>query len=128
MTKRMTNKRRTPVVLIITGIIAAMLGSALAQQDPIQTKPGPISFGKPTEIVMNQAASANIDLRKLPQTKPVKQERPEREEPAVERTAIEQGPVPPPEVTTPSVPAQNAPAPSPLISFDGLDFANWGAG
>src|SRR6185503_6528017 len=30
--------------------------------------------------------------------------------------------------TTPSVPTLNAPAPEATANFDGLDFANWGAG
>src|SRR5438270_5209854 len=124
----MSNKKRLLLALIFTLMIVAMLGSALAQQDAVQNKPEPFSAGKPTEHVMRRGASRAMDLRKLPQTPPEKRERPEREDPDIERTAIQRGSNPLPEVVTPSVPAQNAPAPSPIMSFDGLDFANWGAG
>jgi hypothetical protein len=128
MNYKMTNTNRIRFVLLTTGLIVAMLGSALARQDPIATQPGPVSFGKPIEIVMSRGASTTTDLRSLPQTPPDKVERPEREDPDIERTAIQRGVNPPPEVSTPSVPAQNAPAPPPIMNFDGLDFANWGAG
>jgi hypothetical protein len=128
MTNKMPNWKRTPFALLITVMIVAMVGSALARQDLVATQPGPVSFGKPIEIVMTRGASTTTDLRSLPQTPPEKRERPEREEPDIERTAIQRGVNPPPEVSTPSVPAQNAPAPPPIMNFDGLDFANWGAG
>lgn len=124
----MTDRRRIFIFLIMTGMIATMLGSALARQDLVSTNPGQVSFGKPTEISMTRAASTNIDLRNLPKTPPQKFERPEREEPDVERTAISNGIKPPSESITPSVPVQSAPAPPPIMSFDGLDFATWGAG
>jgi len=115
-------------MLIITLMIVAMLGSALAQQDLVDSKPGAVSFGKPTELQMLRGASTNVDLRTLPKTPPEKFERPEREEPDVERTAIQNGIKPPSEAITPSVSALTAPAPAPIMNFDGLDFANWGAG
>src|SRR5258708_2044954 len=75
---------------------------------------------------MTRAASVRLDLRLLPQTPPVRKDRPEREDPAVTPHEI-QGIVTP---TTPSflMPAINAPSPSPMANFAGLDFANWGAG
>lgn len=115
-------------MLIITGMIVAMLGSALAYQDSVESRPGAVSFGKPTELQMLRGASTNVDLRTLPKTPPQKFERPEREDPEIERTVIQKGINPTPEVITPSVPALNAPAPPPIMNFDGLDFANWGAG
>jgi mucin-19 len=71
------------------------------------------------------------DLRTLPQMPPEKFERPEFEEPKVT-------PVPYPgtpagtssgtAAVTANPPSPSGPAPSPSISFDGLDFANFGAG
>jgi len=66
-----------------------------------------------------------MDLRLLPQTAPRKEERPEREEPEFHPVELPGGPT----VSAPLVvPGPTAPAPAPNISFDGLDFANWGAG
>src|SRR5258708_38639432 len=101
MTKRNTDRSRIHIMLIITLMIVAMLGSALAQQD-LDSKPGAVSFGKPTELQMLRGASTNVDLRTLPKTPPEKFERPEREEPDVERTAIQNGIKPPSEAITPS--------------------------
>ncbi|MEO8683027.1 MAG: carboxypeptidase-like regulatory domain-containing protein, partial [Vicinamibacterales bacterium] len=84
---------------------------------------------------MQRARSFDGDLRALTQTTPVRRrERPEREAPEV-------SPVPLPgtipvdasagEPVAPGAgipPAANAPAPGPVASFDGLDFATWGAG
>ena len=67
------------------------------------------------------------DLRSLPQTRPERFERPELPEPEPHPTVY---PGTQPQLT-PSTPAQlgpSAPAPSPFTSFDGLDFATWGAG
>jgi hypothetical protein len=85
---------------------------------------------KPREERLTKANSFDGDLRDLPYQRPVKRERPERE-----------GPEPNPtfypgttassvttESQTPSIPTISAPAPTPSASFDGLDFANWGAG
>ncbi len=124
----MTKMKRTPFALFIVLIMVLMLGSVWARQDPIQTQPGSTSLGKPTEIIMKRGASTTLDLRRLPQIPPRKRERPERGDPQIERTAIQKGINPPPDVTTPSVPPINAPAPPPIMNFDGLDFANWGAG
>src|SRR5215467_3779256 len=122
------NKRQIFLTLIFAAIIAAMLGGALAQQQP----PGPssrtFSAGKPTELSMKRGASTQIDLRALPQIPPVRRERPEREEPEIERTEINRGNNIRTEAVAPAIAPQSAPAPSPTASFDGLDFANWGAG
>src|SRR5437879_2071045 len=101
MTKRKTDRRRIQFVLILTGMIVAMLGSALARQDLVSTNPGQASIGKPTEISMARNGTTNIDLRNLPKTPPQKFERPEREEPDVERTAISSGIKPPSESIAP---------------------------
>lgn len=82
----------------------------------------------PREERLQRAGSFDGDLRSLRDNAPVKKrERPERE-----------GPQPTPvQLTTPSEPipsgidvpqALNAPAPGPSASFEGLDFATWGAG
>ena len=124
----MINRRRIFLTLIFTAIIAAMLGSAMAQREPLRPTSGPASAGKPTELVMRRGASTQMDLRRLPQIRPRKRERPEREDPEIERTEIQRGNNLQLEAVTPSVAPQSAPAPSPIASFDGLDFANWGAG
>jgi hypothetical protein len=90
----------------------------------IVTAPGPVSGGPPTEISMRGAGSTQLDLRLLPQTPPVRQERPEREAPDVTPVPIGTTAVP----RLPSLPAQSAPAPSTLVNFPGLDFNTWGAG
>jgi hypothetical protein len=70
------------------------------------------------------------DVRTLPQIPPEKFELPEREEPrprpklapgTATSSSSQVAPVPNP-------PSPSAPAPAPSTSFDGLDFANWGAG
>jgi hypothetical protein len=84
---------------------------------------------KPQELRLQKAHEFKGDLRELPQTPPVKRERPEREaperEPRIAPGTIEAS-------LTTSTPAETnapaAPAPTPLITFDGLDFATWGAG
>jgi hypothetical protein len=102
------------------------LGVRTASEDEIAPKPGPVSAGPPIEVTMNRASGGNLDLRLLPQTPPVRKDRPEREDPIVTPHEI-QGIVIPPSPSFP-VPESNAPAPSPAANFAGLDFANWGAG
>src|SRR4051794_5356547 len=87
--------------------------------------PGPVSAGPPKEGSMRRAGSTQLDLRFLPQTLPVRQERPEREPPIVRPVTI-QGKVVPPNRNISAPAPQNAPAPSPSTSFLGLDFASWG--
>src|SRR5215472_1250031 len=122
------NKRRIFLTLTFAAMIAAMLGGALAQQQPQGLPSRPFSAGKPTELSMRRGASRQIDLRTLPQIPPVRRERPEREEPEIERTEIKRGNNIQTESVAPAIAPQSAPAPSPSASFDGLDSANWGAG
>src|SRR5207244_7248897 len=71
------------------------------------------------------------DLRALPQIPPEKFERPEFEEPKVAPIPFPgTASAPAPSAATPSAstPSPSNPAPSPSANFDGLDFANWGAG
>lgn len=70
------------------------------------------------------------DLRTLPNISPEKFERPEREEPKANPRFL---PGTKPSNSRQARPVRSsqspsAPAPAPNITFDGLDFANWGAG
>ena len=49
--------------------------------DVVVGKPGPIPFGKPVEQQLKRASSLHFDLRSLPQTRPVQQDRAELPEP-----------------------------------------------
>ena len=121
-------KKRRIFLTLIFAILVSMLGSALAQQELSATTSSPSSAGKPTELIMRRGGSTQADLRRLPQIPPKKRERPELEDPEIERAEIQRGNNVQAEAVTPSVAPQSAPAPSPIASFDGLDFANWGAG
>src|SRR5205807_3118552 len=71
------------------------------------------------------------DLRALPQIPPEKFERPEFEEPKVAPIPFPgtaSAPAQPAATTSASTSSPSNPAPSPSANFDGLDFANWGAG
>ena len=83
---------------------------------------------RPKELHLKKAHPFDGDLRKLPNRKPVRKWRPEREPPPhVPR--IHPGTTAPATPSGPTQPAVSAPAaPAPNISFEGLDFANWGAG
>src|SRR6266545_4435527 len=85
----------------------------------------------PIESRLIKAHSFDGDLRDLPYVKPVHKERPEREPPDTVR--VHYGPpiVAPaegPDQAGVSAVEAAAPAPVPDITFDGLDFATWGAG
>jgi hypothetical protein len=89
-------------------------------------KPGPIPFGPPLELQLKRADSKRFDLRSLPQTKPVQQERAELPDPVFHPVTV-QGVVPEPSLPIgPPVPL--APAPAPTAVYEGLDRFNWGAG
>jgi hypothetical protein len=108
---------------------------AHGQIAPTTARP-PQHRAKPRELAMRRAAGprhgGELDLRSLPQARPVRRERPEREGPdllpstIVDETTSETSALAP---SAPSLtPGPSAPAPPPAASFDGLDFANWGAG
>jgi hypothetical protein len=83
----------------------------------------------PRELRMQRSRSWDGDLRSLPQTAPVKRERPERELPDPKPRRLR--PVAPEAGIAPSAPiiaGVNAPAPAPIANFAGLDFNTWGAG
>jgi hypothetical protein len=92
------------------------------------TATGPTPFGQPIELAMTRASGKKFDLRSLPQIAPQRFERPERQEPPISRTIAGSGVNPPTGSATPSIPPRNAPAPPTIMNFDGLDYANWGAG
>ena len=82
---------------------------------------------------MQRGRSWDGDLRSLPSTPPRKRERPEREPPQPAPTIVPGGPAArtgrnAEQSITGITPGPSAPAPAPIQSFDGLDFANWGAG
>ncbi|MDX6710326.1 MAG: hypothetical protein QOH96_1342, partial [Blastocatellia bacterium] len=88
----------------------------------------------PKEGRLEKARTFKGDLRQLPQTKPVKIERPEREEPQfapreyVPAAGISARSSKALTTAPSSIAAASAPAPAPSSSFDGLDFANFGNG
>ena len=104
---------------------------SVAAEDVVSQGPGAIvrpvpgPFGPPTELHLTRAGSSARDLRTLPQTRPVKQERPELEEPEIERVELPGGP---PKIGALPALEPKVAAPPPIASFDGLDFATWGGG
>jgi hypothetical protein len=91
----------------------------------------PVVISKPTELHLNKAHGAVFDVRALKSTV-VRRERPEHPAPGQPRAestpdpgASLPGAVDPKTIGAAS---PNTPAPSPDASFEGLDFANWGAG
>ena len=101
------------------------------QADNAIRQDGETKTRKPRESHFNKARSFDGDLRTLPLVKPVKRERPEHDDPVIT-------PVPYPgssasgaaqtAAATDQAFVPTAAAPSPSKSFEGLDFANWGAG
>ena len=116
-------------------LLACVFSVASAQDEPLSTNgaPGyPTAQPTPGFLQKTSAPSSNVDLRHLPYVAPKKIERLEFEEPESHPTVL------PGTEGTPSAieqmpggslaPTLNAPAPAPNITFDGLDFATWGAG
>lgn len=89
-------------------------------------RPRPAPNG-PVELIMRRGASTRLDLRNLPQTPAKQRERPEREAPPLNPSAVEGQPAPP-QPSAPVEPVRTAAAPPTIMNFEGLDFANWGAG
>ena len=98
-----------------------------ATEDLIVEKPGPIPAGPPIELQLTRASSRRFDVRSLPQTKPIQQERNEYE-PPFRAPATILGVVGPPVSSQPAPPVSLVPAPAPLNVFEGLDRFNFGAG
>lgn len=126
--RREERGRRTPGTAGAETVTPAVL-------EQTDRRPAAGARHEPREQRMQRAGSFDGDLRSLTDTGPVKRrERPEREKPEpapVElRDPNQAGAVP--QEPTPSgvdIPQTlSAPAPGPLASFEGLDFATWGAG
>ena len=110
-------------------LFSALTVGAFAQtSDERAAPPGPnsVSKDKPTESVLQRAASRRFDVRSLPQTRPAPREREELEEPEHEPVLLPSSV--PPQASAPSVPTVSAPAPPPIAVFEGLDRFNFGAG
>src|ERR1041385_1296670 len=85
----------------------------------------------PREGKMKRGRPFNGDLRHLPQTKPIKAQRPDREarDPTPTRFAPPAGTSAPEANESSNAPeVPSAPAPPPTSSFEGLDFNTWGNG
>src|SRR6266536_2326890 len=87
-----------------------------------QTQPGDLP-PVPEERSLTRGRPFEGDVRQFPPIPPVRKERPERQAP-VQDLSGELAPV----GGGTAAPSLAAPAPSPIASFEGLDFANWGAG
>jgi hypothetical protein len=85
----------------------------------------PATF-RPHQLFLRRASGTVFDVRKL-KGAVVKRERPEHEDPFGPPEASA-GSVLPSKVSPSGIAAGAAPAPGPDSSFDGLDFASWGAG
>ena len=89
--------------------------------------------GRPGKF-QRAVSSFEGDLRDLPTDAPAKKERPEREDPLLRRdvapvpAGVQPGSLAQGGESTSLTDAILAAAPAPTITFDGLDFANWGAG
>ena len=86
---------------------------------------------EPREHHMQRGDAFDGDVRGLPQTLPEKRERPEREGPDITPAPFPGTTAAPSEPLTSGggiVQGLSAPAPGATTSFDGLDFATWGAG
>jgi hypothetical protein len=83
----------------------------------------------PQQLLLKRASSKVFDVRKLKSTV-VKRERPEHEDPFGPPEGLEASATStlPSKVSPSGMVSGAAPAPGPDSSFDGLDFANWGAG
>ena len=115
-------------VLCFLGLVLAVFALAPSPNEPVA---GQGTGGTPREGSLIRAAhSFDGDLRVLPHVPPIKKERPELEQPQPNpRLYQPSGGTKAPNVPlAPVVPSPSAAAPGPSITFDGLDFANWGAG
>jgi hypothetical protein len=103
---------------------------AVDVQPPVVGRPTPIASGPPKELRLTRASSRRFDLRTLPRTPPVQQERNEPPEPPHTPAIIDTTGTPLESLSVPKVmkPAPTAPAPPTLNVFEGLDRFNWGAG
>ncbi len=105
--------------------------NALLGGGPRAMRSGPAKAGK----LHITGKSFDGDVSELPYEAPIKRERPERELPRIAPRPFAQADgaaagkdLSTAKTSTNLVDALLAPAPAPIITFDGLDNANWGAG
>jgi hypothetical protein len=91
-------------------------------------KPVPIKIGPPNELQLKRASSRVFDLRSLPRTKPIEQERRELPDPPFNPVTIQDNVNPKDSRLPIGPPVANAPAPPPIAVYEGLDRFTWGAG
>jgi hypothetical protein len=122
MSKKMSFRptpRRIVSSLAFSLVVLAAFAGASRVDPPKANGTAPTPVGRS----LVRATPFTGDLRRLPRIPPVRRERPEREAPVQDLTGelapIRSGVVSPPLAV---------PAPSPIASFEGLDFANWGDG
>src|SRR5882724_3480173 len=99
-----------------------------ASSPPLQA-PSFRATGRPREDRLLRGHAFHGDVRTLPQIPPEKFELPEREEPSP-KPSVAPGTQTPTssQASVPNQPVPSNPAPAPITSFNGLDFATWGAG
>jgi len=123
MVRRAERARRAPGSSVTETITPGIFEQGNGRQDT-----GPRS--PPNERRLERAGSFDGDLRALPERPVRKRERPEREGPEPAPIQLRDPNRPDAPATTEPAPVQSlsAPAPGPSASFEGLDFATWGAG
>src|SRR5262245_33166689 len=113
-------------VYLLSLITMTMTGAVVAQDLESGARPSPVA-GTPIELTMRAGGDTDIDLRALPEARPVEREREEPAEPQPNPVELPGGPTIDPNI--PEVPPERlAPAPAPTLTFDGLDRLNWGSG
>ncbi len=117
---------RPSAVLFVLALTAAQASFAADETQADSNAGAPTKDGNraPIALQLRRAGSTNIDLSKLPLVVERK-ERPEREEPEIEPIEL---PSVLPHPPAGPIPAPRGPMPAPIASFDGLDFATFGAG
>ena len=119
------------VCTVVLVVLTCTLPIGLYAQTHSTRTPAPARH--PHEDRLVRGMPFDGDVRALPAVGPEKFERPELEDPDPHPVlyrgtrATTTFPAKSPSVAAP-IPTLSAPAPAPSISFDGLDFADWGAG
>ena len=111
--------------------VCVLPASFLGQSQPPHGIPKFQVMSHPREGRLRRGHAFDGDLRTLPQVQPKKFERPEFEAPIIKPVRLpgsKSGPAQNQSGENANVPLPSAPAPAPTNSFEGLDFATWGAG
>jgi uncharacterized repeat protein (TIGR01451 family) len=117
------NRILATLLLALSSVFATgAMSQGASEHDATRSASTP--SGKPTETLMRLSGTSNIDLRNLPKTAPIRHDSVRPADPTAAPIAL-------PGATNPA-PANAAPmageaAPAPSASFEGLDFATWGA-